>query len=146
VIWRVVAVGKAKLAYAHAGIAEYEERIRRFAQVEWRTVSAGTPERESTRLVEASKQTFRLLLDPRGHEFSSRAFAERVARWVETPKLTVSLVVGGAAGVTEVVRRQANLQWSLGPQTLQHELALLVALEQVYRAHTIIAHLPYHRE
>ena len=144
--WREVSVGKARLGYAQIGIAEYEGRIRRFAPLEWRTVPAATPERESTHLVEASKETFRLVLDSRGHEFSSRAFADRVTRWMETPKITVSLVVGGAAGVTETVRRQADLQWSLGPQTLQHELALLVALEQVYRAHTIIAHLPYHRE
>lgn len=146
VTWRVVSVGKPKLRYAQLGIADYEGRIRRFAQWEWRTVPAATPERESAQLVEASRETFRLLLDSRGREFPSLTFAENVSRWIETPKMTVSLLVGGAAGVTEAVRRQANLLWSLGPHTLQHELALLVALEQVYRAHTIIAHLPYHRE
>ena len=44
------------------------------------------------------------------------------------------------------MRSRANLLWALGTLTLQHELALVVALEQIYRAHMILAGAPYHRD
>jgi 23S rRNA (pseudouridine1915-N3)-methyltransferase len=44
------------------------------------------------------------------------------------------------------MRKSADLLWSLGPQTLQHELALVVALEQLHRAESILAGTPYHRD
>ncbi|MBV9490032.1 MAG: 23S rRNA (pseudouridine(1915)-N(3))-methyltransferase RlmH [Verrucomicrobia bacterium] len=144
--WRIVAVGKPKLAYAFAGVAEYERRIRRFARLEWRIVPASDSRRESLQLLAASEGDFRLLLDLQGAQFTSREFAARVGEWRSRSRQVVGLLVGGAAGVTDEVRSRADLVWSLGRQTLAHELALLVALEQIYRAHTILARLPYHRE
>ena len=129
------------------GIAEYERRIRRFARVNWRIVPASSDaRRESLGLLEASKGQFRLLLDPRGTQFTSREFAAKVENWTLFSPQAVTLLVGGADGVTDEVRAEADLLWSLGRQTLAHELALLVALEQIYRAHTILAGQPYHRE
>lgn len=144
--WRIAAVGKPRLPYALAGIAEYEQRIRRFARVDWRFVPANDARRESLALLEASKGQFRLLLDPRGTQFTSREFAAKVEEWTLFSPQAVTLLVGGADGVTGEVRAQADLLWSLSRQTLPHELALLVALEQIYRAHTILAGQPYHRE
>ena len=57
-----------------------------------------------------------------------------------------ALLVGGADGWDDATRQKADLLWALGSLTLQHELALLVALEQIYRAATIKAGTPYHRE
>jgi 23S rRNA (pseudouridine1915-N3)-methyltransferase len=146
VIWRIAAVGKPKLPYALAGVAEYERRIRRFARVDWQIVPASDARRESLALLDASKGHFRLLLDPCGTQFTSREFAAKLQGWVLYSPQAVTLLVGGAAGVTDELRAQADLVWSLSRQTLPHELALLVALEQIYRAHTILAGLPYHRE
>jgi 23S rRNA (pseudouridine1915-N3)-methyltransferase len=146
VTWRIVAVGKPKLPYALTGAAEYERRIRRFARVEWRVVAASDASREAAPLLAASTGNFRLLLDPRGTQFTSREFAVKVQNWMAGSRQAVALLVGGAAGVTGDVRAKADLIWSLSRQTLAHELALLVALEQIYRAHTIVAGLPYHRE
>ena len=144
--WRIAAVGKPKLPYALAGVLEYERRIRRFARVDWRIVPASDVRRESLGLLEASKGNFRLLLDSRGTQFTSPEFATKVEGWALYSPQAVTLLVGGAGGVTDEVRAQADLIWSLSRQTLPHELALLVALEQIYRAHTILAGLPYHRE
>ncbi|MBV9997798.1 MAG: 23S rRNA (pseudouridine(1915)-N(3))-methyltransferase RlmH [Verrucomicrobia bacterium] len=144
--WRIAAVGKPRLPYALAGIAEYERRIRRFARVDWRIVPASDARRESLALLETSKGQLRLLLDPRGTQFTSREFAAKVENWALFSPQAVTLLVGGADGVTDEVRAQADLLWSLSRQTLPHELALLVALEQIYRAHTILAGQPYHRE
>lgn len=57
----------------------------------------------------------------------------------------VAFLVGGAEGHPEAVREEADLLLSLSPLTLQHELALLVLMEQLYRVLTLRAGHPYHR-
>jgi 23S rRNA (pseudouridine1915-N3)-methyltransferase len=58
----------------------------------------------------------------------------------------VAIIVGGSDGHSQPLLDAADFLWSLGPLTLQHELALVVALEQLYRAHTILTGHPYHRD
>jgi 23S rRNA (pseudouridine1915-N3)-methyltransferase len=76
--------------------------------------------------------------------FTSRAFTEVIRKIEGNPRKACALVVGGADGLSERVLESADLLWSLSPLTLQHELALVVALEQIYRAHTILTGLRYH--
>jgi 23S rRNA (pseudouridine1915-N3)-methyltransferase len=57
----------------------------------------------------------------------------------------VSFIIGGPEGLPETVRAQADYQWSLGPLTLPHDLAMVVTLEALYRSSTITAGLPYHK-
>ena len=61
-------------------------------------------------------------------------------------KRDIALLIGGADGHTAEVRQAADWVWSLSQLTLQHELALVVLLEQLYRAYTIKAGTPYHRD
>jgi 23S rRNA (pseudouridine1915-N3)-methyltransferase len=77
---------------------------------------------------------------------TSRELAARFSTWEMEAKRDVALLIGGADGHTEEVRREAGWLWSLSRLTLQHELALVVALEQIYRAGTIKNGLPYHRD
>ena len=58
----------------------------------------------------------------------------------------MSLLIGGAAGHSGVLREKVDAAWSLSKLTLPHELARLVLLESLYRAETIRAGHPYHRE
>ncbi len=58
----------------------------------------------------------------------------------------VPFLVVGADGHAEEVRRSARQLMALGSMTMQHELALVVLLEQLYRARTLRAGLPYHRD
>jgi 23S rRNA (pseudouridine1915-N3)-methyltransferase len=97
-------------------------------------------------MIELSEGTFRILLDERGRQFSSRAFAGELQTLQNRAVSRCSLLVGASDGWDDAIRGRADLLWSLGPQTLQHELALLVALEQLYRAATILAGTPYHRD
>lgn len=144
--WRIVSVGKPKLSYARDGIAEYLSRLRCHSTVEVETVKASDPAREGEQLLARSQECFRLVLDERGKIFSSRAFADEVKKIELNPRKTCAIVVGGADGLSDAVRQAANLLWALSPLTLQHELALTVALEQIYRAHTILTGVPYHRD
>jgi 23S rRNA (pseudouridine1915-N3)-methyltransferase len=144
--WCIVAVGKPRLAHARAGVAEYLARLRCFSTVDTAYIKASNPLSEGSQLLSRTEGCFRLVLDERGKQFTSRAFAEKIKRIEGNPRKTCTLVVGGANGLSERVRESADLLWSLGPLTFQHEMALVVALEQIYRAHTILTGIPYHRE
>lgn len=144
--WCIVAVGKARLAYARAGVAEYLARLRCFSTVDTAFVKPSDPLREASQLLDRSEGCFRLILDERGKNFTSRAFAEEVRKIEGNPRKVCALLVGGPDGLAERVRERADMLWALSPLTLQHELALVVALEQIYRAHTILTGIPYHRD
>ena len=97
-------------------------------------------------MMDLSNGIHRVLLDGRGKTFSSRAFAAGIQKWRNHSVSRLALLVGASDGWDDAMRSRGDLLWSLGPQTLQHELALLVALEQIYRAETILAGTPYHRD
>jgi 23S rRNA (pseudouridine1915-N3)-methyltransferase len=144
--WRIVTIGKPKLAYAAEGMAEYLKRIAPFAKIEVLPVKPVRGETESQALLARSEGCLRIALDERGQEFASRAFAAKVREWEQRSVKTAALLIGGSDGHSPELRQVADLIWALGKLTLQHELALLVVLEQVYRAYSINHNLPYHRD
>lgn len=143
---QIVAVGKPKLAYAKAGVEEYLKRLRAWGGVEIVEIKTGTREQESAALLARSEGCWRVVLDERGEQVTSRELAARVARWEQDRIKGVAFLIGGSDGHTEELRAKADWRWALGKITLQHELALVVLLEQLYRARTILAGAPYHRD
>ena len=144
---KVFAIGKPKLAFAKSGIEEYAGRLRPWTSFQIDYLKSGTRESESTALLERSAGLFRIVLDERGEQLTSRALAGRFSAWEQSGSVKgIAVLIGGADGHTEGLRRAADWQWSLSQLTLQHEMALLLVLEQVYRAYTIKAGTPYHRD
>lgn len=144
--WRVLAVGKPRLAFARAGVEEYAKRLQPFAGVEIVYVKSSTREGESAGLLARSEGLLRVALDERGEQITSLALAARMGAWEQGRVKGIALLVGGAGGHTDALRAACAWRWSLSTLTLQHELALVVLLEQLYRAYTIKAGMPYHRE
>jgi 23S rRNA (pseudouridine1915-N3)-methyltransferase len=144
--WRIVTIGKPKLSYAAEGMAEYLKRIAPFARMEILPIKPARGETESQALLSRSEGMFRIVLDERGQEFESRVFAGKIRDWEQKSVKSVALLIGGSDGHSAELRDSADLIWALGKMTLQHELALLVVLEQIYRAYTINHGLPYHRD
>ena len=144
--WRVLVIGKPKLAFAKAGVEEYARRIQPFAPLALDYLKSGVRETESAALLRRSEGIFRIVLDERGGQFTSRQFAQKISDWEQRSVKSVALVIGGANGHTDELRQSADWLMSLGKFTLQHELALVVVLEQIYRAYSIKAGTPYHRE
>jgi 23S rRNA (pseudouridine1915-N3)-methyltransferase len=140
----ILTVGKPKLAYARAGVEEYAERLG--ANVRLEILKASTREEESAALLERSAGLWRVVLDERGDQVTSRELAAKLSRGEMDRTKGVAFLIGGADGHTDDLRRRADWRWSLGKLTLQHELALVVLLEQLYRAKTIQAGSPYHRD
>ncbi|HEY2341679.1 MAG TPA: 23S rRNA (pseudouridine(1915)-N(3))-methyltransferase RlmH [Chthoniobacteraceae bacterium] len=145
--WRICAIGKPRLAFARTGIEEYTKRLRAFAPIELAWLKASpSADTESAALLERSAGCFRVGLDERGEQLTSRTLAERIGKWEQGRHKEIAVLIGGAEGHTEALRGQCNWTWSLSKLTLQHELALVVVLEQIYRAYSIKANLPYHRD
>ncbi len=87
-----------------------------------------------------------VLLDERGKQMSSQALAKWLGARRDAGAQQIVFAVGPADGWSEEARAKAGLLLSLGPMTLAHALARLVLAEQIYRALTILAGHPYHRQ
>jgi 23S rRNA (pseudouridine1915-N3)-methyltransferase len=132
--YTVLAVGRLKPPYAD-DVAHYRRLLRPHARVE--EIEVREDEQLERRIPERAHVC---LLDTGGRAYSSEEFA----RWVEQRRQggrDVCFVLGGPFG-TELARRDDVL--SLGPMTLPHLLARVVLLEQLFRAHKILAGEPYH--
>jgi 23S rRNA (pseudouridine1915-N3)-methyltransferase len=144
--WHIIAVGKPSLSWARAGLEDYLGRLSRGSQVRCSFVKEGPLDVLTERLLTMSDGTERVLLDERGVQLRS----QELARWINQRQLhgckEVSLLIGGADGHGALMRERVRDMWSLSKFTLQHELALVVLLEQIYRAYTILRGEPYHRE
>ena len=84
--------------------------------------------------------------DEHGQAFASRAFATRVAKLRDEGRRRLVLIIGGADGLSPEVLARADETLAFGPQTWPHALARAMLAEQVYRAATILAGGPYHRD
>jgi 23S rRNA (pseudouridine1915-N3)-methyltransferase len=103
-------------------------------------------EKESRRILEAiPTNSVTILLDVNGREWSSQELADEVARWENESIKEITIVIGGQDGVSSEVTARARQRWRLSRLTLTHEMARVVALEQVYRAYTINRGLPYQK-
>ena len=88
---------------------------------------------------------FVAILDDKGDSFTSR----QVAEWLErrqTASRNITFVVGGAYGFSNEVYDRADSRISLSKMTFSHQIVRAIFAEQLYRAFTIIAGLPYHHE
>ena len=144
---RIIVAGKPALAYAKAGVEEYLKRLSRFASHEWIVIKAGNSTDVSTRLLERSQGNFRIALDERGESLTTRKFAEKLeALEMRGDVKAVAFLVGAADGHNEELRSTCDFVLTLSPFTMQHELALLVLLEQLYRVTSLKCGSPYHRD
>ncbi len=145
-IIRVFAVGRPKLGFARDAVAEYARRIKRQTKFELDYIRSGAVAKEGRGLLDRSAGSLRIALDERGETFTTAAFADVIAGWQKSGVKSVSFLIGGADGHSEELRCECNHVWALSRMTLQHELALVVLLEQIYRAFTILDGTPYHRD
>lgn len=87
-----------------------------------------------------------IVCDERGKARPSRAFAAELARLRDDGVRRLVLVIGGADGLDPALVAEAQGSLAFGPQTWPHALARAMLAEQVYRAVTILAGSPYHRD
>ncbi len=84
------------------------------------------------------------VLDERGDQMGSPAFANRLAHWRDAGR-DLAFVIGGADGIDPGLRGRADAALSFGPMVWPHMLVRVMLAEQLYRAASILAGAPYHR-
>ena len=155
---RIVAVGKLKEKYLREGVAEYEKRLAPFASVELRETreeymaeNPSEAQRQQTLAKEGERllrlvpeRSFLIVLDVQGQLLSSERLAEKLAALALQGQSDVTFLIGGAFGLSEAVRKRADLRLSFSPMTFTHQMVRLLLYEQVYRAFKINRGEKYH--
>lgn len=152
----IVAVGERPPAWVETAVDEYLVRIPKPHAPKLVDIAPGRQRRagdvaraivdEGRRVLAAIPDGARLvLLDERGEGWRSVDLAKRLAAWSHEARPTV-LAIGGPDGHADAVRARADSAWSLSPLTLPHALVRVIVVEQLYRAWSIQAGHPYHRE
>lgn len=152
--------GKIKPNSLAAAQADYVKRLKPFgvdvAEYKDEKVSSRTPaqtkEAEAERIFKLLKEgDYLVACDERGKKIETLEMAEliKVSRRGESPfsgKRRIVVVVGGALGLSESVRKKADAVWSLSSLVMAGGVARVVLLEGLYRALTVVAGHPYHNE
>lgn len=155
----VIAVGRLKSGPERDLIERYRTRIDGigprlgFSGLDMVELPESRARREEDRRVEEAEALAArlnggvlLAFDERGKSPSSDDFAARIASWRDTGRPGLAAVIGGPDGLEPALRVRADLVVSFGALTLPHQLVRVLVVEQIYRALTIMAGHPYHRQ
>ncbi|MFP5518420.1 MAG: 23S rRNA (pseudouridine(1915)-N(3))-methyltransferase RlmH [Bdellovibrionia bacterium] len=147
-------VATAKEEWADQAIGLYLKKLNHFFPTEYRSLKPKKYSRDSSEikkqedsvllLESISKDDFVFLLDEKGQTLDSLQFSKKIETVLMSGKKRIVFVVGGAFGVSEELKKRADLQLSLSKMVFNHLVAQVVVCEQVYRALTIKNNLPYH--
>jgi len=156
----VATVGRLKSGPERSLFEKYRDRFEaagkhlRLSPVVWHEIGESRAASAAKRRAEEGAALLKLArdadvviaLDETGKMLSSAAFAQLIAKVRDEGAKTAALLIGGANGLAQEVRDKARITLSFGPITLPHQLARVVLAEQLYRAATILAGHPYHRD
>ena len=151
----IVAVGQRMPDWAQTAYDDYAKRFPPELRVEIKTVKTeprGSKTLETLLAAERARieaqiarGTRIVVLDERGTNLTTKALAERLKTW-QLEGNDVALVIGGPDGLEPAFRQAAHERIRLSDMTLPHALARVLLIEQLYRAWSVNANHPYHRE
>ena len=114
-------------------------------RITWPTKLSELPDRGG-KMPEPGGATVTIVLDERGKALSSVELAKKLEGWRDGGNREALFLIGAADGHDDEVRSKADLLLSFGPATWPHLLARAMLAEQLFRATSIVANHPYHRE
>ena len=151
----IVAVGQRMPDWAQSAYDDYAKRFPPELRVEIKTVKTETRGSKTLEtLLVAERERIQavlprgcrvVVLDERGTALTTQALAEQLRSW-QLDAVDVGLVIGGPDGLEPAFRNAAHQRVRLSDLTLPHALARVLLIEQLYRAWSINAGHPYHRE
>lgn len=141
----LLSVGKVKTPWIADGCDVYRDRLQHSCDFSEKILSAGSMEEENDRVLKALEKVEGMIvvLSHKGKEHLSEEFASFISKQKDLGQ-SMTFVISGAYGSDERVLAKAHLVLSLSRMTLPHELCKLFFLEQLFRAHAILAGTGYH--
>jgi 23S rRNA (pseudouridine1915-N3)-methyltransferase len=149
---RILCIGRMKDGPERAMVDDYLARAGKtgkslgYRAVEEVELNSSAKDDEGQRLLARHGQGVLIHLDERGEAWPSQDLSKRLAKWRDGGEDAVSFVIGGADGTSADLAKAARHTVSFGVQTWPHRLVRVMIAEQVYRALSIEAGSPYHRE
>jgi 23S rRNA (pseudouridine1915-N3)-methyltransferase len=148
--------GKTVPDYLKSGIDEYLKRISHFEKIDFKEFRESKGIHNKQLIIESEEKALKIqlsktkyniiLLDERGTAFTSVEFAKWLDHKLHVTNQNLCFIIGGAYGFSDEFKNSANELISFSKMTMSHQLIRLVFTEQLYRAFTIINHLPYHHD
>ena len=137
------------------GFKEYAQRMPKLCELQLveiaakkRGKNADTARilRDEARELEAAipKGALCIVLDRKGKAISTEALAENMQRWIDESQ-DVAILIGGPEGIAPELISRSQMLWSMSAMTFAHPVVRVMLAEQLYRAWSINANLPYHR-
>ena len=154
---RLIFVGKTDAKEIATLCADYLKRINRFVPIEVvelpdvkarRSLSPDEQKKREGEMILEAVGTLdeAVLLDEKGKELTSRAYADWIGHKMQVVPRRLCLVIGGPYGFSDEVYARCRERLSLSKMTFSHQMARLFLIEQIYRAFTIIHGHPYHHD
>ncbi len=149
---KLLSIGKLKTNHYQSLFNDYKKRIRRW-QID--DINYNESKKQSADLrkkdealkivsnIDSSMPIF--ILDERGKDFSSVAFANKIKDFELDNIPSIHFVIGGADGLDFDTLPKIHIKWAMGKLTWPHQMVKVLLMEQLYRAQTIIEGHPYHR-
>lgn len=151
----IICIGKAHTEEWKKAIAFFEKRLRPYAKLNFDIIAP--PKRnehspisqimeEEAKLILARMKSndFNLLLDENGKLLDSVKFSQQIEEVKNFHRGDLNIIIGGAYGVSEQVKKAAHVSISLSKLTFPHQMVRVLILEQLYRAFTIMQGTGYH--
>jgi 23S rRNA (pseudouridine1915-N3)-methyltransferase len=147
---KIICVGKKHEQIYRGAIEHFEGRIKPYTKLEWNILPSSSFEGDMARTDESArilsglvKNDFVVLLDETGTNASSPDIAAQIEK-AQNSSRRVVFVIGGAYGVDKQLKTRADFCLAFGKAVFPHQLMRVMLLEQIYRAHSILAGSKYH--
>jgi 23S rRNA (pseudouridine1915-N3)-methyltransferase len=150
----LIAIGKKMPDWIQTGIEHYQKQLPR--EMNFSLITPEGQKRKGKNIEQIKELEAELLLkasvgsnliiafDEHGKQHTTKEIANAMKAWQQNGD-SGALLIGGADGLDDSVKRQAHQTWGLSNLTLPHSMARLLAVEQIYRAHSLLSNHPYHR-
>ena len=150
---RICTIGKDRRGEFSSAIARYNKQLPwQVELIEKEPKKPNAPiaqrmaEEANLLLQAASGATVKIALDERGKLLSSPDFARKLGVWEDDGLSDIAFFIGGADGLDKTLLNQCDLKLSFGQMVWPHQMVRVMLCEQLYRAYSILANHPYHRE